>query len=125
MITAIFWLVIILFFIIIYGHFDPAHSPFSLTCPMKSFTGLSCPFCGVQRAAHAILNGHFQQAIRFNYLIVPATVYLVIMTMAYYELLFSPTFAKRLRHILTSNLSVFFIFAVLIAWGILRNVIGV
>lgn len=124
MMTTAFWLVIILIFVYIYGHFDPMHSPFSLTCPMKTFTGWSCPFCGVQRAAHAILNGHFLQAIKFNYLIVPATIYAVFAVMAYYELLMSAPRAKRIRHALSSNFCMLLIFAILIAWGVVRNVMG-
>lgn len=121
MVTIIIWIVTIVILLIVYGHFDPVHSPFALRCPLKSFTGWSCPFCGVQRAAHALLNGNVLEAVKYNYLIVPAAIYIVVAVMAYYELLLSPSNAKRLRNALSSNIANAIILVVLIAWGIVRN----
>lgn len=52
---------------VLYFRLDPAQYPFP-RCPVHWLTGLHCPGCGTQRALHALLNGHFQQAVGFNLL---------------------------------------------------------
>lgn len=50
-----------------YRVFDPMEHHLMLPCFLKMFTGLNCPLCGIQRAAHAFLTGDFVQAFRYNY----------------------------------------------------------
>ena len=38
-------------------------------CPFRAMTGIACPGCGTTRAAHAVLEGHLLDALRFNPLI--------------------------------------------------------
>ena len=45
-------------------------------CPFKLLTGLSCPACGIQRFIHAMTNGHFREAIAYNYFLVYALPYI-------------------------------------------------
>ncbi len=40
-----------------------------LACPIKKFTGLYCPGCGVTRMLLNILKGNFYQAFRYNVLV--------------------------------------------------------
>lgn len=40
------------------GHFPP--------CPMKTLTGLDCPFCGGLRATHDLLHGNLAAAVDYN-----------------------------------------------------------
>jgi hypothetical protein len=42
-----------------------------LKCPLKSFTGLSCAFCGMTHAWIALLRGEFQKSFQFNALGMP------------------------------------------------------
>lgn len=35
-------------------------------CPIHQLTGLSCPGCGMTRAAHAVLHGRFADAFSLN-----------------------------------------------------------
>ncbi len=39
---------------------------FHITCPIKWFTGISCPGCGMTRAWLQVLQGHFYRAFYFH-----------------------------------------------------------
>lgn len=45
---------------------DPADGP--TICPFRAVTGLDCPGCGMTRAAHQLLRGHFVTALDLNLL---------------------------------------------------------
>jgi len=45
---------------------DPATAHGYLPCVFHRFTGLLCPGCGGQRAAHLLLHGEFAAALRAN-----------------------------------------------------------
>jgi hypothetical protein len=53
----------------IYFIFNPADYSFFPFCPFYKITGWYCPGCGGQRAFHALLHGHFLDALRDNFLI--------------------------------------------------------
>ncbi len=42
----------------------PAHPP--LVCPLRSTTGIPCPFCGLTRACVALAHGHVLRSLAFN-----------------------------------------------------------
>ena len=42
----------------------PAHPP--LACPLRSATGIPCPFCGMTRACVAAVHGHLGSSLAFN-----------------------------------------------------------
>jgi hypothetical protein len=46
--------------------FDPTHVSIFPPCLFHELTGLDCPGCGGQRAAHQLLHGHLIAAIRLN-----------------------------------------------------------
>ncbi|MBR5918892.1 MAG: DUF2752 domain-containing protein, partial [Prevotella sp.] len=48
-------------------------------CPVKLLTGLDCPGCGGQRAAHAMLQGDVAGAIRYNWFLLYAAPYLLLL----------------------------------------------
>lgn len=56
------------------GHFPP--------CPLKTFTGLDCPFCGGLRGTHELLHGNLAAAVDYNALttlfVIPVTLLLLI-----------------------------------------------
>jgi hypothetical protein len=42
----------------------PAHPP--LACPLKSLTGIPCPFCGMTRGVVAAVHGDLIGSLRYN-----------------------------------------------------------
>ena len=42
----------------------PVHPP--LACPLRTVTGIPCPFCGMTRSVVAIVHGHLGASLRFN-----------------------------------------------------------
>ena len=46
--------------------FDPSVTAWYPSCPLYALTGWLCPFCGSMRAAHALLHGHVETALRLN-----------------------------------------------------------
>jgi hypothetical protein len=46
--------------------FEPGKSGFFLPCPFRLLTGFNCPGCGVTRALHQLLHGHFETAFMLN-----------------------------------------------------------
>lgn len=46
--------------------FDPSVTAWFPSCPLYALTGWLCPFCGSMRAAHALLHGHVETALRLN-----------------------------------------------------------
>lgn len=56
---------------------DPNEAGHYPTCPMKAWTGLSCPGCGSLRALHALTHGDLSTAVSHNVLAVVALPVLV------------------------------------------------
>ena len=46
--------------------FEPGKSGFFPLCPFRVLTGFTCPGCGITRALHHILHGHFISAFMLN-----------------------------------------------------------
>jgi hypothetical protein len=46
--------------------FEPGNSGFFPPCPFRFLTGFTCPGCGITRALHQILHGHFLNAFMLN-----------------------------------------------------------
>ncbi|HZV68162.1 MAG TPA: DUF2752 domain-containing protein [Saprospiraceae bacterium] len=74
---TIFWFLIGIVVIILYGLFDPEKVAFP-KCPFREFTGWLCPGCGSQRAMHQVLHGHFGAAFHLNPLFIPGIVYIMV-----------------------------------------------
>lgn len=62
-------------------YFAVTQTIFHTCCPFAILTGISCPACGLTRAAFLLLTGHFTAAAQLNltvYLWVPFLLYLCI-----------------------------------------------
>lgn len=57
--------------------FEPGKTGFFLPCPFRFLTGLNCPGCGVTRALHQLLHGHFEAAFMLNPLLLLAIPFLL------------------------------------------------
>ena len=66
----------------------PVHPRF--VCPLRTVTGIPCPFCGMTRACVAAMHGHIGASLAFN----PAGVVVLILAVA---LLIRPAFLRFLR----------------------------
>lgn len=103
--------------------FDPEETTWMPKCPFYVLTGLKCPSCGIQRATHSLLHLKFGQAIRYNPFLVFAVPYVV-------SLIIVSWIAPKdkiigLRRLCYSNKTVFFYLFCMIAWWIVRNIIGI
>lgn len=108
----------------LYGMIDP-ESPYwgriFPKCPVKLLTGLQCPGCGIQRAAHHLLQGDVYGAISQNWFLLLAIPFLLL-------LLFSRSFLPEnsaIRKFLWGAPGCYFYLIIYIAWFILRNILGV
>lgn len=57
---------------------DPNRSAAFPVCPLKLLTGWDCPFCGSQRATHALTHGYLLTALDHNALFVIALPFIIV-----------------------------------------------
>lgn len=74
---------------LVYKLYNPMLYNYFPACPIKHVTGLDCPTCGTQRAAHLFLNGEFKAAFYQNPLIFIFTPYILLWV--YLKLIKKPT----------------------------------
>ncbi len=84
----------------------PVHPPFA--CPLRSLTGVPCPFCGMTRAVVAAAHGHLGASLAFN----PAGVLVLALAVV---AIFRPAWLARLQ---VPMWSLFSILGVLWVWNI-------
>ena len=87
--------------------FDPATSRFYPPCAFHSLTGLQCPGCGGTRALHQLLHGNVRAAFQLNPMLFAAMAFVPVAVMRP-SILTKPWFAWTAA-------------AVLVTWGVLRN----
>ena len=84
----------------------PVHPPFA--CPLRSLTGVPCPFCGMTRAVVAAAHGHLGASLAFN----PAGIFVLALAVV---AIFRPAWLARLQ---VPMWSLFSILGVLWVWNI-------
>ena len=87
-----------------------------ITCLFRAATGYSCPGCGAQRALHALLHGYFLEAIRYNYFLPWAILFLLVFQCLRY---FEKGRLIRARLLNTSAILVYVL--IIMFWIIIRN----
>lgn len=103
----------------LYALLDPAKTPF-LRCLIRTATGYSCPGCGLQRAFHALLHGHFSEAFAYN----RALPFSLILVFLYGYVEVFPLRAPGLRRLLHHPLSLVLLTLLVLGWWIGRNIYG-
>jgi len=112
---------VLVFFAILalYIYWNPSDSNIFPKCPLYSITGIYCPGCGSQRAAHQLLNGNVIEAVRHNYLI--ALLFLVLLYQAFIFLM-NNVLNRGVTNLLHKSKVTLSILIVIILFWILRNV---
>lgn len=105
---------------------DPKESVVMPKCILKLITGYQCPSCGTQRALHALLHGHFFQALQYNYFCILSVPLLLIAVYACYGVRAKhpPKAAAALYGFVTSRYTLTTYIVFFFAWWILRNILG-
>jgi len=97
--------------------FDPAAHGFYPFCVFYRTTGLLCPGCGSLRAFHHLLHGELVDAVRYNPLLVASCPLLIWLGARLVRI----AFGKEVKPILIKPTWLWVGLAVLVGFGILRN----
>lgn len=109
--------------IIIYLNYSPTDSKYFPHCIVKSLTGWSCPSCGVQRAAHSLLNGHLLEALSYNYFFFISIPYACLVCIAYglRRINIAGQISEILEH---KSLAMIYVYS-FITWFFIRNMLNI
>ena len=98
---------------------DPSGSGLYPLCPFRAMTGLYCPGCGTLRAGNRLLQGRLDDALALNplaVLAVPVALY------ALASSLLVVTRGRALPRIAPSRAWIWILAAVVVAFGVVRNI---
>ena len=91
-------------------------------CPFLQLTGWQCPGCGSLRGIHALLHGDLGRVLQLNVMLIPALLYLALLVLL--ELTRPQSMrAERLYHRFSGRTASWIIFALVIVWGVGRNLL--
>lgn len=102
---------------------DPMDSVWMPKCMIHTITGLQCPGCGITRALHAVLHGHFAEAIRYNLFLLISLPYLIAVGLVSYV----PALYRRnelRRIVLGMPLAITYV-ALFLLWFVIRNLLHI
>lgn len=103
----------------LYVFWNPSDTNIFPKCPVFAMTGIYCPGCGSQRAAHQILNGNIIEGIRHNYMIALLVVVLLYQGFIY---IMNEFFNKNIPNLLHKSKITNSILIIVIIFWILRNI---
>ena len=113
------WLCVGLAIVTMLYTFNPTEVAIAPKCTFKMITGLDCPGCGFQRAAHAALHGNWADAARYNFFLLYALPYLLALVLT--EWCWKGERQEKWRRIFESSAALkFYIFSFCV-WGVVRN----
>ena len=90
-----------------------------IPCPFRAVTGLDCPGCGVSRMFLSLFRLDFASAFRYNAAVL-CLLPLMAATAARYVFVYVKYGRRRDRFV---DIAVWFMIAVLLAFGVLRNIL--
>ena len=106
--------------VVFYTKFDPTQHAWMPQCPFRLLTGWSCPACGMQRALHAVLHGHFLESLSYNYFLILGIPYALALIVA--EVLQSLHRGERFVHMAQHPVIARVYLVLFLVWGVVRNV---
>lgn len=116
--------IILVLLLSLYGCLDPEEYEIFPKCPMLMLTGFQCPSCGNQRALHALLNGDFFKACRYNFFAVYSVSYFLAVLLFYFLPIRSHAWIERMRKVVLSPTLAYLYIALYLFWWILRNILS-
>lgn len=117
-------LAVVILMLCVYFNIDPEDSllgRYFPKCPVKMLTGLQCPGCGVQRAAHSLLHGELGEALSYN-LFLPVSVGYVILLLISRSML--PE-GSATRQFLWGKWGAGIYICLYLVWFVVRNILGI
>lgn len=102
---------------------NPVGTQWAPKCGFRQLTGLSCPGCGIQRAAHAFLHGHIAEAWAYNRFLIYSLPYLL--CLMFTEWVARGAQRERLRAVFESRWACGLYIVLFVVWGVVRNVLGI
>lgn len=116
-------LFLILGCVVFYFLIDPTKYVWIPKCPMRLLLGWNCPACGIQRALHALFNGHPAEALSYNYFFVFSIPYAFALILA--ELLKciqrGKTFIRKVNNPVIAKIYI----VLFVLWGVVRNLLDI
>lgn len=106
----------------VYYYIDPSQYQIMPKCPVKLLTTLDCPGCGFQRALHATLHGHLEEAISYNLFLLVAIPIICIWCFNGILIENTSNVHKRITLIHMNRYFVYFYIFCYTLWFIIRNV---
>ena len=107
--------------VLVYGNFDPSATWWMPRCPSKIITGFDCPGCGTQRALYALLHGDLAGAVRYNFIIFPAGIMIVLLLAAQMGR-YRWIFMGRMHNALNSTPVILTVMIMMMVWWVVRNI---
>ena len=103
----------------LYVFWNPTETNLFPSCPVYAATGIYCPGCGSQRAAHKILNGNIIEGVRHNYMIVLLAMVLLYQGFVY---VMNDMLGKKIPNLLHKSKVTISILIIVILFWVLRNI---
>ena len=119
-IQPISWSAVILAVLLLYFFFDPVQSSWMPQCVFHKVTGLQCMGCGAQRMIHALLHGDIDGAFHANAFLLMSLPFLGFLIFVEFSRTRFPLLYRRIHSVGV----IITISAMLIAWLIFRNIMG-
>lgn len=104
---------------VVYYRFNPETARFFPPCPFTYITGLLCPGCGTQRAAHYLLHLQIGKAFSLNPLFVLALPYVAVGI--YFEYMGGNRKFPQMRRLLFGQKAMMIALVIIILYWIGRN----
>jgi uncharacterized membrane protein (DUF485 family) len=115
------YILLLLFGVVAFFYFtiNPNEVDFMLKCPLYSTTGVYCPGCGSQRAAHHLLHFDILKAAQNNILFLIA----IIGVLYHYSIpLLNSYFHKNYKSIFDNTRNLWIALVLIVIFWVLRNI---